>query len=40
MSEFDELAELVARAAMAAAGFRPHNRGEWRKRRGEPTEGL
>jgi hypothetical protein len=27
-------AELLARAALLAAGFRQHKRGEWRKRRG------
>ena len=26
--------ELLARAALVAAGFRQHKRGEWRKRRG------
>ena len=40
VNDLDELTELVVRAAMAAAGFRRHNRGEWRKRRGEPTEGV
>jgi hypothetical protein len=33
----DDLAEqtdLLARAALAAAGYRQHHRGEWRKRRG------
>jgi hypothetical protein len=33
----DDLAErtdLLARAALAAAGYRQHCRGEWRKRRG------
>jgi hypothetical protein len=27
-------AELLARAALVAAGFRQHKRGEWRKKRG------
>src|SRR5690242_11878762 len=27
-------AELLARAALVAAGFRQHQRGEWRKKRG------
>jgi hypothetical protein len=31
----DELAELDAAAAMTAAGFHLHNRGEWRKKRGK-----
>lgn len=30
----DELAELLCRAAMLAAGYHRHHRGEWRKRRG------
>jgi hypothetical protein len=30
-----ELADLAARAALLAAGFRRHNRGEWRRRRGQ-----
>jgi hypothetical protein len=34
LAELDELADLVARAALAAAGFTQHHRGEWRKRRG------
>jgi hypothetical protein len=29
-------AELLARAALVAAGFRQHKRGEWRKKRGDP----
>ena len=28
-------AELLARAALVAAGFRQHKRGEWRKKRGD-----
>ena len=28
-----ELAELLTRAALVAAGYRQHNRGEWRKPR-------
>jgi hypothetical protein len=28
--------ELLARAALVAAGFRQHKRGEWRKRRDNP----
>jgi hypothetical protein len=34
LAELDELAELAAHAALVAAGFRRHHRGEWRKRRG------
>lgn len=30
----DELADFVARAALIAAGYHQHKRGEWRKRRG------
>ena len=36
-ASLDDLAErtdLLARAALAAAGYRQHHRGEWRKRRG------
>jgi hypothetical protein len=29
----NEMIDLVARAALLAAGFRQHKRGEWRKRR-------
>ena len=29
-----EATDLLARAALLAAGFRQHKRGEWRKRRG------
>jgi hypothetical protein len=31
-----ELTDLLARAALVAAGYRQHHRGEWRKRRGRP----
>jgi len=34
LNELDELADLLARAALAAAGYAQHNRGEWRKKRG------
>src|SRR5690242_19676319 len=33
LAELDELANLLAQAALLAAGFRQHHRGEWRKRR-------
>ena len=31
--ELDDLADLLAHAALLAAGYRRHNRGEWRKPR-------
>ena len=31
--KLDNLASLAARAALLAAGYRQHKRGEWRKRR-------
>jgi hypothetical protein len=33
-----EASEILARAALVAAGYRQHNRGEWRKRRERRTE--
>ncbi len=30
-----EVADVATRAAMLAAGYRKHNRGEWRKQRGK-----
>src|SRR5262245_57281642 len=33
LAELNELADLLARAALAAAGYVQHNRGEWRKKR-------
>jgi hypothetical protein len=38
--ELCELAELLTRAVLLAAGYRQHNRGEWRKprERAKPTE--
>jgi hypothetical protein len=33
LNDLDALAELVARAALLAAGYRQHKRGEWRKQR-------
>jgi hypothetical protein len=33
LEELDDLAELLARAALVAAGFHQHKRGEWRRRR-------
>jgi hypothetical protein len=35
VSRLDELADLLARAALVAAGFHQHKRGEWRARRGQ-----
>ena len=37
VDELCEAAEVLARAALVAAGYRRHNRGEWRKRR-EPQQ--
>jgi hypothetical protein len=34
LQELGELVDLLAEAAMLAAGYRRHNRGEWRKSRG------
>ena len=34
LKELNELADLLVQAALVAAGFHQHNRGEWRKRRG------
>jgi hypothetical protein len=33
LRNLDETAELVARAALQAAGYHQHKRGEWRKKR-------
>jgi hypothetical protein len=33
IEELCEAAEVLARATLLAAGYRRHNRGEWRKRR-------
>ena len=33
LKELAEAADLLARAALLAAGFHRHKRGEWRKRR-------
>jgi hypothetical protein len=33
LDELNELADLVARAALVAAGYRRHHRGEWRRKR-------
>jgi hypothetical protein len=34
LDDLAEVTDLLARAALAAAGYRRHHRGEWRKRRG------
>ena len=34
-----ELTDVLARAALVAAGFNQHARGLWRRRRGRQTEG-
>ena len=39
LNELNEVADLLARAALMAAGFHQHKRGEWRKRRAEHDEG-
>src|SRR4051794_31133950 len=33
VKELDELADLLAQAALLAAGYRQHKRGEWRRKR-------
>src|SRR5262245_17507776 len=38
LDELNDLAELLARAALVAAGFHQHKRGEWRKRRVQRDE--
>lgn len=38
LDELDDLADLLARAALLAAGYWQHNRGEWRKRRVQRNE--
>ncbi len=34
VEELYEAAEVLARASLIAAGYRQHNRGEWRRKRG------
>jgi hypothetical protein len=36
LDDLTEQTDLLARAVLAAAGYRRHHRGEWRKRRGHP----
>ena len=42
LAELDELADLAAEAALLAAGYHRHKRGEWRRRReqGDETGGT
>jgi hypothetical protein len=35
LEELCEAAEIIARAALVASGYHQHNRGEWRRRRGQ-----
>jgi hypothetical protein len=35
LDELCDLSDLMVRAALLAAGYRRHHRGEWRRRRGE-----
>jgi hypothetical protein len=37
VEELCEVADLLARATLLAAGYHQHHRGEWRKRRGSKT---
>lgn len=39
LGELDRLADLVAHAALVAAGYHRPKRGEWRKRRGQHNKG-
>jgi hypothetical protein len=34
VAELSEASDLLVQAALLASGYRQHNRGEWRKRRG------
>ena len=38
LAALDDLADLIGRAALTAAGYRQHHRGEWRKRRAQRDE--
>jgi hypothetical protein len=35
VTALNELADLMARATLTVAGYRQHNRGEWRRTRGQ-----
>ena len=39
LAALNALADLLAEAALVAAGYRRHHRGEWRKSRGRSNEG-
>ena len=39
LDQMDEITDLLVAAAFTVAGYHRHKRGEWRKRRGRPTEG-
>lgn len=36
VADLCELTDLLARAALIAAGYRQHHRGDWRRKRGQP----
>jgi hypothetical protein len=38
-NDLDQVADLLARAALTVAGFRQHKRGGWRKKRVQRDEG-
>jgi hypothetical protein len=38
LDDLNDVADLLARAALAAAGFHQHKRGEWRKQRVQRDE--
>jgi hypothetical protein len=38
LDDLNDLADLVARAALVVAGFRQHKRGEWRRQRAPRDE--
>ncbi len=38
LNQLNDLADLLARAALVAAGFRQHHRSEWRRQRGRRDE--
>ncbi|VTR92763.1 Uncharacterized protein OS=Singulisphaera acidiphila (strain ATCC BAA-1392 / DSM 18658 / VKM B-2454 / MOB10) GN=Sinac_7637 PE=4 SV=1 [Gemmata massiliana] len=40
LAELNEQADLLIQAALLAAGFHQHKRGEWRKKRGEHESGT
>jgi hypothetical protein len=40
VKEIDELADLLARVALLAAGYRQHKRGEWRRKRRGNDDGA